>query len=90
LEPVGRTRSPNATKAGRVERDDEPEQGLGAWDLVGLGGFNVACLLAGLVLGWLVDGWLHTSPAGIMGGIAAGIAVGVAGSWLRVRKFLQS
>ena len=74
---------------GSGEPPDNGQAGLGVWDLVGLGAFNVGCLLGGLALGWLVDDRLDATPAFTLIGLAAGIAVGIWGSWLRIRQFLR-
>lgn len=68
---------------------DQPARQLDIWTLVGIGTYNVACLLAGLGLGWLADARLDTTPGLTLTGLAAGIAAGVGGSWLRVRGFLH-
>ena len=61
---------------------------LDAWDLIGIGGYNVACLLFGMGLGRLVDGWLGTVPALTLAGLAVGIFMGVVGTWFKIRRFL--
>jgi hypothetical protein len=68
---------------------DEPPPNLSAWDLVGLGGLNLACLLVGLLVGWLVDDAAGTSPAFTLGGLALGIGAGIVASWFRIRTFLR-
>lgn len=69
--------------------DDQPRPGLNLWSLVGIGGFNAACLLVGMGLGWLVDGWLGTTPALTLAGLACGIVGGVVGTWIRIRPYLR-
>lgn len=69
---------------------DEQPPTFGAWDLVGLGGLNLACLVAGFLLGWLVDEASGASPAFTLAGLALGIVVGIIASWLRVKRFLKS
>ena len=49
----------------------------------------VGCIVAGLVLGLLLDSWWDTTPAFVLAGTALGIAAAGAGFWLRVREFLQ-
>jgi putative F0F1-ATPase subunit (Ca2+/Mg2+ transporter) len=69
---------------------DDGNAGPGIWDLVGLGAFNVGCLVGGLALGWFVDDRVDTTPVFTLAGLAFGIAVGIWGSWLRIRQFLRS
>ncbi len=77
--------------------DDSPHHpsdlgtdGLRIRDLVGLGAFNVGCLVGGLALGWFVDDRVDSTPVFTLVGLAFGIAVGIWGSWLRIRMFLRS
>ncbi len=79
-----------ATGATKVSSDEDDIAALRIRDLVGLGALNLACLLAGLALGWFVDGRLLTTPAFTLVGLACGIAAGIWVSWLRVRQFLRS
>lgn len=70
--------------------DEEPDpQEFGAWQLVGLGGLAVGCVVAGLVLGWKADEWRGTSPVFVLLGIALGIVFAIVGSWIRIRTFLR-
>lgn len=69
--------------------DDRAPQNLDAWTLIGLGAYNVACLLGGMGVGWLVDGWLDTMPVFTLVGLALGIGGGVVGTWFRIRPFLR-
>ncbi len=73
-----------------MRSDEDASSELGVWDLVGLGGITLGCVVLGLAAGWLVDEWLDTAPIFILIGLAGGVAAGVAGSWLRVRQFLRS
>lgn len=68
---------------------DDFEPDLRARDLIGLGGLVAACVVAGLVLGWVVDEWLGTLPVFILAGIAVGVAAGAVGVWFRLRAYLQ-
>lgn len=63
---------------------------LGARDLVTLGGFLVASIVLGLVVGAVVDSSAGTSPVFVLVGVAVGIVVAGVGFWLRVRTFLRS
>lgn len=74
----------------RVTSDDDSTSTLGIRDLAGLGGLNLACLVAGLAFGWFVDDRLGTTPVFTLIGLALGITAGIWGSWLRIRHFLHS
>lgn len=71
--------------------DDHPSNGgsFGALELVTLGGFLLGCIVAGVVAGLLLDGWLDTSPVFAFTGTMVGIAAAGVGFWLRVRTFLR-
>lgn len=68
--------------------DEGAKPTLDAWNLIGLGGYNMACLLVGMGLGRLVDGWLGTVPALTLAGLTVGIIMGVVGTWFQIRRFL--
>lgn len=68
---------------------DQRGKALDAWTLVGIGTYNVACVLGGMGLGWLGDARLGTVPALTLAGLACGIAVGLVGTWFRVRDYLR-
>jgi hypothetical protein len=61
---------------------------LGAVEFLTLGLTWAVLLVGGGLLGSLVDGWLGTSPAFVLVGLALGIAVGVRMTVTRVRKYL--
>ena len=69
--------------------DEFSDNELRGRDLVGLGGLLAAAVVAGLVIGLLVDGWLGTSPAFTLVGIGVGILAGGVGSWIRIRSVLR-
>jgi F0F1-type ATP synthase assembly protein I len=69
--------------------DEHPDPGLRGSDLVGLGGMLAGAVVAGLVLGLLLDHAAGTSPAFTLVGIALGIAAGAFAFWVRVRSALR-
>jgi F0F1-type ATP synthase assembly protein I len=69
--------------------DERSENGLRGWDLVGLGGFLAGAVIAGTVIGLVVDDLAGTAPAFTLVGIAAGILAGGVGFWVRVRAALR-
>lgn len=71
-----------------VEGDGQ-EPVIDAWVLVGLGGYLVGCIVAGLVVGWLVDNTWDTSPVGILLGLSIGIVAAVVGSCVRIASYLR-
>ncbi len=72
-----------------MQSDDDATSDLGPWDLVGLGGITLGCLVVGLAIGWFVDEWLDAAPIFVLVGLAGGLFAGIVGSWLRVRQFLR-
>jgi len=79
-----------AMGATRVSKHQDDGSVLRVRDLAGLGALNLACLVAGLALGWFVDDRLSATPVFTLAGLACGIAAGIWGSWLLVRPFLRS
>jgi F0F1-type ATP synthase assembly protein I len=70
--------------------DESPQQdSLRGRDLIGLGGLLVGAVVAGLVLGYLLDEAVGSSPAFTLGGLFLGIVAGGVGFWLRVRAALR-
>jgi F0F1-type ATP synthase assembly protein I len=69
--------------------DERSENGLRGRDLVGLGGLLAGAVVAGLVIGYLIDAALGSEPVGVLTGIALGIVLGGVGFWLRVRAALR-
>ena len=60
--------------------DEHSDNTLRGRDLVGLGGLLAGAVVAGMVLGLLVDDAAGTSPAFTLVGIALGIVVGASAS----------
>ncbi len=77
------------TGATRAMNDDRAKPTLDVWTLLGIGAYNVACLLVGMGVGWLIDSQLGTSPALLMVGLVGGIGLGVAGTWRRIRPIMD-
>jgi F0F1-type ATP synthase assembly protein I len=72
------------------ERSDSgANAGLRGRDLIGLGGLLAGSVIAGLVIGYLVDEAAGTGPVGVLVGIALGIAAGAIGFVVRVRAALR-
>ncbi len=69
-------------------RDDACEPSLDVWSLLGIGGYNIACMFAGMGAGRLLDAWLATLPVCTLAGLGLGVAAGVVGTWFRIRPFL--
>ena len=69
--------------------DENSENGLRGWDLVGLGGLLAGSVIAGTVVGFLIDDVAGTSPAFTLVGIAGGMVAGGLGFWVRVRAALR-
>jgi F0F1-type ATP synthase assembly protein I len=59
--------------------------GLRGRDLIGLGGLLVGAIVAGTVLGLLLDHAAGSSPAFTITGVFLGMLAGAVGFWLRVR-----
>jgi hypothetical protein len=77
-------------------REPGPEQGLGpddpglrGRDLLGLGGMLVGAVVAGTLLGLLLDHVAGTSPAFTVVGVFLGMAFGALGFALRVRAAVR-
>lgn len=68
---------------------DDVDQGLRGRDLIGLGGLLAGAVIAGTVLGLVVDEAADTTPVFTILGVALGIIAGAVGFWLRVRSALR-
>jgi F0F1-type ATP synthase assembly protein I len=69
--------------------DHSGSPGLRGRDLIGLGGLLVAGVVAGTVLGLLLDHAIGTEPAFTMAGVFLGIIAAGVGFWARVRAALK-
>ena len=69
--------------------DERSDAGLRGRDLIGLGGLLAGAVIAGTVLGVVLDGAFDTSPVLTVVGAAVGIAVACPGFWFRVRAALR-
>ncbi len=68
---------------------EDSDGALRGRDLAGLGGVLVGAVVAGLVIGLLIDNKAGTSPTFSLLGIAVGIVAGGLAFWLRVRSVLK-
>lgn len=68
---------------------DDVDPGLRGRDLIGLGGLLAGAVVAGTVLGLLIDSAADTSPVFTVIGVGLGIVAGAAGFWMRVRSALR-
>lgn len=69
--------------------DERSDNYLRGRDLVGLGGLLAGAVVAGTVLGLVIDNLAGTSPAFTLVGVGLGIVSGGIGFWLRVRDALR-
>jgi F0F1-type ATP synthase assembly protein I len=69
--------------------DEDADKVLRGRDLIGLGGILVAGVVAGLVIGLLVDEALGTSPVFVLVCLALGIAGAAVEFWHKVRDALR-
>jgi F0F1-type ATP synthase assembly protein I len=66
-----------------------PEEPLGWSTLLGMGAVVAAELVAGLVLGWLVDRLAGTTPVFLLVGVLLGITAAVSYTVIEFRKYLR-
>jgi F0F1-type ATP synthase assembly protein I len=69
--------------------DESSDNGLRGRDLAGLGGLLAGAVIAGMVIGYLVDDAAGSSPVGVLIGISVGVVFGCVGFWLKVRAALR-
>ena len=69
--------------------DENSDNTLRGRDLVGLGGLLAGAVVAGTVLGLLIDDQAGTEPVFTVIGVGLGIVAGGIGFWLKVRNALR-
>jgi F0F1-type ATP synthase assembly protein I len=69
--------------------DQSGDAGLRGRDLIGLGGLLAGAVIAGTILGLVLDHAMGTEPAFTMGGVFLGMLAGGIGFWARVRGALK-
>jgi F0F1-type ATP synthase assembly protein I len=69
--------------------DEERDNALRGRDLIGLGGLLVAGVVAGLVVGLLLDDALGTTPIFVLVCLAVGMGGAAVAFWLKVRDALR-
>ena len=69
--------------------DERSDAGLRGRDLIGLGGLLAGAVIAGLVVGYVLDDVLGTSPVFVLVGIGLGILAGAVGFVVKVRAALR-
>ncbi len=69
--------------------DHSGDAGLRGRDLIGLGGLLAAAVIAGTLLGLLLDHVAGTEPAFTMAGVLLGVIAGGLAFWARVRAALR-
>jgi len=70
--------------------DERSDAALRGRDLVGLGGLLAGAVVAGTVLGLVIDNLADTSPVFTLVGVGLGIVSGAVGFWVRVRSALRA
>ena len=69
--------------------DEQPDRTLRGRDLIGLGGLLAGAVVAGMVVGYLLDRALGSTPVLTLLGILLGMVAGGVGFWLKVRTALH-
>lgn len=69
--------------------DERTDAQLRASDLIGIGGLLAGAVIAGTLLGLLVDHLAGTSPVFVLVGVFLGIITGGVGFWLRIRPAIR-
>jgi F0F1-type ATP synthase assembly protein I len=69
--------------------DQSGDAGLRGRDLIGLGGLLAAAVIAGTLLGLVLDHVAGTEPVFTMAGVLLGVVAGGLAFWARVRAALK-
>ncbi len=69
--------------------DERSDNSLRGRDLASLGGLLAGAVIAGTVLGLVIDNLAGTAPAFTLLGVGLGIVSGGIGFWLKVRDALR-
>ena len=69
--------------------DERSDNQLRGRDLISLGGLLAGAVVAGTVVGLVIDNAAGTSPAFTLIGVGLGIVSGGLGFWLKVRDALR-
>jgi F0F1-type ATP synthase assembly protein I len=69
--------------------DERSDNQLRGRDLAGIGGLLAGAVVAGTVLGLVVDDQAGTAPVFTLLGVGLGIVAGGIGFWLKVRAALR-
>lgn len=69
--------------------DDNSNKGLRGRDLASLGGLLAGAVVAGLVVGLLLDSRFDSAPVCTLLGLFLGVLAGAVGFWIRVRAALR-
>jgi F0F1-type ATP synthase assembly protein I len=69
--------------------DDDAHEALRGRDLIGLGGLLAAGVIAGTLIGLLLDNAFGTTPVCTLLGILVGTVGAAVGCWLKVRDALR-
>lgn len=71
--------------------DDKPDEGSAGTMKAGNTGYElVGTILVCMVIGWLIDRYLHTKPWGILGMLVIGFIAGIANVWRALNGYDQS
>ena len=80
----GRSQPRPPRRRGRLSTPPSPS----GTELAALGLFLCVVIVVPLLVGLGVDGALHSGPAGLVVGLLVGIVAGVAGIYVRFRRYL--
>ncbi|MGH8961238.1 MAG: AtpZ/AtpI family protein [Jatrophihabitantaceae bacterium] len=69
--------------------EENGSQGLSWSNLLSIGTVSALVLIAGIALGWWLDGLLDTAPILVLVGLVVGIAGAIGNFVVQIRKFLK-